>query len=141
MNRPVHFEIHAENPERAAAFYRNVFGWDIKQWGTVPYWMVMTGSGDKTELQGKWGGIDGGLLPRKGAAPVDGAPVNAWVCTTDVENIDETIAKVEKEGGKVALAKELMAGVGYIAYYKDTEGNIFGMIQALPQTEQAQAPQ
>jgi predicted enzyme related to lactoylglutathione lyase len=141
MNRPVHFEIHAENPERAGTFYKNVFGWEIKQWGTNPYWMAMTGAGDKTEIKGKWGGIDGGILPRKGSAPVDGAPVNAFVCTIDVENIDETILKIEKEGGTVALPKELMAGVGYLAYYKDTEGNIFGLMQALPEPEQAQTPQ
>ena len=29
MNRVVHFEIQAEKPERAAKFYREVFGWII----------------------------------------------------------------------------------------------------------------
>jgi predicted enzyme related to lactoylglutathione lyase len=30
MNSVVHFEIHAASPERAAEFYRDVFGWDIE---------------------------------------------------------------------------------------------------------------
>jgi predicted enzyme related to lactoylglutathione lyase len=45
MNRPVHFEIHAEDPERAASFYSELFGWKITKWdGPVDYWLVSTGS-------------------------------------------------------------------------------------------------
>ena len=32
MPRVVHFEIPAENPERAAKFYKEVFDWKIEKW-------------------------------------------------------------------------------------------------------------
>ena len=47
MPRPAHFEIPAENPERAIAFYKDVFGWNFQKWdGPMPYWMI-TGLGQR----------------------------------------------------------------------------------------------
>ena len=130
MNRPVHFEIHAEDPERAAKFYRAVFGWEIKKWDNpaMEYWMVMTG---KSEPGEKYAGIDGGLLRREGPAPVEGAATNAYVNTVTVASIDEAIGKVENAGGKIVVPKVDLAGVGWLAYAKDTEGNIFGLMQSI----------
>mgnify|MGYP001590433649 CR=1 FL=1 len=124
MNRIVHFEIHAEDPKRAIRFYQDVFGWKLSQWGEQQYWMVMTAEKDSTEP-----GINGGLLIRKGEAPAEGQAVNAYVCTMQVDNIDEMIVKVEAHGGKVALQKFAFPGMAWQAYYKDTEGNIFGLHQ------------
>jgi predicted enzyme related to lactoylglutathione lyase len=134
MNRPVHFEIHASDPARASKFYTNVFGWDFKKWETdlFEYWMVMTG---KDEPGTQWPGINGGLVVRRGDAPSDTAPVNGFVCTISVAKIDETIAKIDAAGGKVALPKDMVPGVGLLAYYKDTEGNIFGILEAVMPTE------
>lgn len=129
MNRPVHFEIYAQDPARAATFYKTVFGWKIDQWGENQYWMVVTGEEDK-ENPSKYPGINGGMMIRKGDAPVDGQPVNAYVCSLFVENIDESIAKIEAAGGKMAVAKFAFPGMAWQAYYKDTEGNIFGLHQA-----------
>lgn len=124
-NRVVHFEIHAENPERAVEFYTKVFGWDIKKWegGSMEYWLVMTGGKDEP------GGINGGLMRRHGAAPVGGEPVNAFVCTMQVDNFDESAAKITANGGTVALPKMAIAGMAWQGYFKDTEGNIFGIHQ------------
>jgi uncharacterized protein len=130
MNRVVHFEIQAEDPKRASVFYNTVFGWDIQQWGDQPYWMIMTKGKDTSEDTNKWPGIDGGLMPRKGGAPIEGAAVNAFVCTMDVENLDEMTSKVENAGGKVVVSKYALPTVGWLAYAKDTEGNIFGMMQS-----------
>ena len=68
-NRPVHFEIHASEPEKSIAFYRELFGWTFQKY-PIPgdYWGIITGA-DGTP------GINGGLLPRRGPPPVDGAPV------------------------------------------------------------------
>jgi predicted enzyme related to lactoylglutathione lyase len=124
MPRVVHFEIHAEQPERAVAFYRTVFGWDITKWdGPVEYWLIKTGP-DGTP------GINGGLVPRRG--PIDGQAVIAYVCTVDVSALDEYLRKVTAHGGSVALPRMAVPGVGWLAYAKDTEGNIFGMLQADP---------
>lgn len=124
MNRVVHFEIQAENIERAAKFYRDVFGWTIEKWEGMEYWMIMTAEKDSKEP-----GINGGLLPRKGGAPVEGAAVNAYVCTMQVDNIDDIIKKIEAAGGTLALPKFAFPGMAWQAYYKDTEGNIFGIHQ------------
>ncbi|OGY32977.1 MAG: glyoxalase [Candidatus Andersenbacteria bacterium RIFCSPHIGHO2_02_FULL_45_11] len=132
MNRVVHFEIHAEDPARASKFYSDVFGWDIQKWGDMPYWVVMTKGKDKSEDTSKWPGIDGGLVPRKGAAPEDGAATNAFVCTMDVENLDAMLTSVNTAGGTTVVPKYAIPTMGWIAYCKDTEGNIFGMMQADP---------
>lgn len=125
-NRIVHFEIHAENPERAIAFYKAVFGWDFPVWMDEPvkYWGVMTANQDSKEP-----GINGGLMVRKGGAPSEDQPVNAYVCTVEVDSIDEVITKIEAAGGVVALPKHALTGMAWQAYCKDTEGNIFGIHQ------------
>jgi len=119
--RPIHFEIHAENPQRAIAFYTALFGWTFTQWGDQPYWLAATG--DKSTP-----GIDGGLLPRQGAAPANMAAVNAFVCTVDVADVDAYSKRVVELGGSIALAKMPIPTVGWLAYGKDTEGNLFGMM-------------
>jgi predicted enzyme related to lactoylglutathione lyase len=130
MNRVVHFEIHAADPQRAADFYHDVFGWEIKEW-VVPgvqipdenrYWLVTTGP-----CEGP--GIDGGMVFRRGPAPAEGQPVNAYVCTVGVASVDESVGKAVAAGGTLALPKMPIKGVGWLAYCKDTEGNIFGMMQ------------
>jgi len=122
MPRPIHFEIQAENTERAITFYTELFGWKFAQWGQEKYWLITTG--DKAQP-----GIDGGLLPRQGAAPLPMASVNAFVCTVDTANLDATLEKVASLGGMVVVPKMPVPTVGWLAYAKDTEGNIFGMMQ------------
>lgn len=131
MNRPVHFEIHAENPERAGKFYFDVFGWTTKKYEFpgMDYWILMTGSESKDPASLQNPGLNGGIVKRTGPAPGKDAPVHGYVCTMSVSNIDETIQKIVTAGGTEALAKNLLPGVGYLAYYKDTEGNIFGVMQ------------
>jgi len=126
-NRIVHFEIHATDVDRAIKFYKDVFGWEFTKWegSPTPYYMVMT-----AEKGSKEPGINGGLLLRKGEMPKEGQCVNAFVCTVQVDSIDEIIKKVEAGGGTVAMEKFAMAGMAWQAYYKDTEGNLFGIHQA-----------
>jgi predicted enzyme related to lactoylglutathione lyase len=130
MNRVIHFEIQAAEPERAARFYTDVFGWEIKEW-VIPgvpiknenrYWNVSTG-GEKEP------GINGGLIFRRGPAPAGGEPVNAYVCTVGVTSVDESVLKVQKAGGTVVVPKMPIPGVGWVSYCKDTEGNILGIHQ------------
>jgi hypothetical protein len=124
MERVVHFEVHAENPERAAKFYADAFGWEIKKWdGPVEYWLVTTGP------EGTMG-INGGILRRKGTAPTKGQAVNAYVCTLGVTSLDESITKATAAGATMALPKMPIPGMGWLAYCKDTEGNLFGMMQS-----------
>ncbi|HTY35822.1 MAG TPA: VOC family protein [Bacteroidota bacterium] len=123
MNRVIHFEIHAENPDRAIAFYTDLFGWKFDRWGAQEYWIVYTGS--KSDP-----GIDGGLVKRRGT--IDGTAVLAYVCTIDVDALDASVARAVALGGGIALEKMPIPGMGWLAYCKDTEGNIFGMMQSDP---------
>lgn len=123
MGRVVHFEIHAEDPARARTFYENVFGWEISQWNDEQYWIVKTGKDAEK-------GIDGGILKRLGNAPTFDNPVSAYVCTVDVGEIDAAAKKVVECGGNIMVDKRDVPGLGWLCYCKDTEGNIFGLMQS-----------
>src|SRR3989344_2441153 len=126
-NRITHFEIQADQPERAAEFYRKVFGWKIDKWegGQMEYWMVMTADKDSKEP-----GINGGLLPRPAKTPPQQCGTNAFVCTVVVENFDAIAKKIAEAGGIVALPKFALAGMAWQGHFLDTEGNTFGVHQA-----------
>lgn len=129
MGRVVHFEIHADDPLRAQAFYENIFGWQIKKSESEDYWLVIT-SQQSSRLKGKGNdGIDGAIVRRKGQVPTHNNPVSAFVCTIDVENLDESCKKVVENGGNIVVDKMPVSGVGWLSYGKDTEGNIFGIMQ------------
>ncbi len=119
MPRPVHFEIPSDNPERAIAFYNAIFGWTFQKWaGPMPYWMITTGPNEEP-------GINGGLLVRRD-------PAQPSVNTIDVANIDETTTTIEAHGGVCCVPKMPVPTVGWLAYFKDTDGNIFGIMQMDP---------
>lgn len=116
MPRPVHFEIPADNPERAIAFYSAIFGWNFQKWdGPMEYWMIKTGAGEP--------GIDGGLMRRRD-------PAQPCVNTVDVTNLDATLGQIEKSGGQCVVPKMPIPGVGWLAYCKDLDGHIFGIMQS-----------
>jgi predicted enzyme related to lactoylglutathione lyase len=126
MSRVVHFEIHAEQPERAVRFYTDLLGWEFTSWGgPIEYWLVNTGPADKP-------GINGGLVRRRGPGPAGDVPVIGYVCTVDVSSVDEYLAKAVALGAVVAVPKMAIPGVGWLAYAKDTEGNVFGLMQNDP---------
>jgi uncharacterized protein len=119
MPRIVHFEINVDNPERASKFYADTFGWKFQKWdGPSEYWMVNTGPDSQP-------GINGGMMKR----PHPGATT---VNTIGVASVDESIAAVTKNGGKVVLPKTAIPTIGWFAYCADTEGNQFGVMQPDP---------
>jgi hypothetical protein len=129
-SRVSHFEIHADDVERCKKFYTDVFGWKMMAYpmpdGTT-YWGVETGPREAA------GGINGGIMERKGPRPAENAPVFGYVCTMQVENYDASHDAILANGGTVALPKHAIPGMAWQGYYKDTEGNIFGIHQ--PDTE------
>jgi len=117
MSRVIHFEIPAAEPERAAAFYKQVFGWSIEKWpGPMEYWMVTTGADGAP-------GINGGLLKKH-------APTTATTNTIGVDSVDKAIDAVKSAGGKLVMPKTPIPTIGYFAYLEDTEGNLFGVLQS-----------
>ena len=124
MGRAIHFEIQASDPQALIDYYGGLFGWSFNKWEGGDYWLIKTGDAAKP-------GIDGGLLPRRGPAPENMAAMNAFVITVDVDDIDASIKKAESGGAGaiVCVPKMAVPGVGWLAYIKDPDGNIFGMMQ------------
>jgi len=128
MSRVVHFEIQADDLERAKAFYGAVFDWQFADWGAAAgttYWGIVTGPDDQL-------GINGGLLQRPSPVPAGGAGANAFVCTVVVDDYDVTEKRILDAGGQVALPKAALTGMAWQGYYLDTEGNTFGIHQPDP---------
>ncbi len=120
MPRPVHFEIHASDPQRLIDFYSEVFGWNFERWGEIPYWVITTGDEDM--------GINGGLTQRRGPPPAADAPINGNVFVVGVADCQASFNAALRAGGSEALPVTDMPGVGIMAYVKDPDGNVFGMI-------------
>lgn len=119
MPRVVHFEFPVDDADRAVEFYENVFGWEINKWdGPEDYWLITTGPEGEP-------GIDGALMRRQ--APEQG-PIN----TVEVPSVDEFVTKITENGGGVVLPKMAIPSVGYFASCRDTEGNVFGIMQPDP---------
>jgi len=117
MSRVIHFEIPAANPEKLSAFYQKVFGWKFDKWGgPTEYWMIVTGKDGEP-------GINGGMMRKPGG-------IASTTNTIGVELVDNAIGAVTKAGGKLIMPKTSIPGVGYFAYCEDTEGNMFGVMQA-----------
>ena len=126
MPRVIHFEVHASDPTRIIPYYEKMFGWRFEAYtGGWEYWLIRTGDASRP-------GIDGGLLRRRGAAAADGQPVNSFVCTVDVPSLDDALATSAALGGTVAAPRMAIPGVGHLAYVKDPDGNILGLMQDDP---------
>jgi predicted enzyme related to lactoylglutathione lyase len=122
MGRVVHFEITADDVERAKKFYE-IFDWDLTDADmpglpSMQYLIAKTGEGDI--------GTDGAIMSRRFRQE----PTIIWI---SVDNLDDMVEKVKASGGKTAGNKQTVPGVGDTIYVTDTEGNTIGLIQALPQ--------
>ena len=111
----VHFDISADDPERAKRFYEELFDWKIELLpGPVAYYLIET-----SDLKGK-PSVGGGMAKRD-------KPEDKITNFIGVNSINEYTAKVERLGGKVIEAKWPVPGWGYLAVCLDTENNTFGL--------------
>ena len=117
MPRIVHFEIYADDVDRASKFYADLFGWEINKWDGPPqmdYRLVNSGDGP---------GIDGGITRRPPEGP-------AGINYVHVDAIDDYLPKVQAGGGRILQPKIPIPGIGYVAICQDTEGNPIGLFQS-----------
>lgn len=123
MNRIVHFEIEASNPERAKKFYSEAFGWEMNQMGEDMgnYITIMTAPDKSTEP-----GINGGIYPA-----INGKrEINAYRCVIGVEDINKAMEDVKAAGGKCIEEKPMdIPKVGLFIPCEDPEGNKFSILQ------------
>jgi uncharacterized protein len=121
MNRVCHFEIHATDPEKLIPFYAELFGWKFTKWsGPWDYWLITTGPNSES-------GINGGLHNR--FDPVEGTGVIAFVCTVEVADIDQKLEKATSLGARITVPKREIPGVGWMAYFRDPDQNMVGLLQ------------
>lgn len=116
MPRVIHFEIPSDNPEKAQQFYSKVFGWQMTQWADQPYWLCSTGDKSKP-------GIDGAIIKKRG-------PDHPLVNTIEVDKLDETIKAIEANGGVIVVPRMPIPAIGWLAFFKDTDGNIMGIMES-----------
>jgi hypothetical protein len=122
-SRLVHFEITADDPDRAAAFYKKAFGWEFADYGgPFKYLLATTGPKDQP-------GIDGAIMSRSDDYK------QAVINTIGVDDFEASAKAVRDAGGKVLQDKHAVPGVGWFAYCRDTEGNVFGIFKDDPQAK------
>lgn len=119
--RVVHFEIPYDDGDRARAFYRAAFGWNMQGWSEGEYTLVTTGPTGETGAT-EPGYINGGMMNREG-------PFGSPVIVIDVADIDQTLATVTRLGGKTVQEKMPIGEMGFAAYFEDPEGNLMGLFQ------------
>ncbi|UIR56821.1 VOC family protein [Sphingobacterium sp. SRCM116780] len=118
-NTVVYFEIQASEPSKLVVFYQDIFGWKFTKDENLPivYYRI------ETE------GMMGGLLQRPAETPPTHCGTNAFTCSMEVDNFDQTAEKIIKNGGQVALPKFAIPGRCYQGYFIDTDHNVFGIFE------------
>ena len=111
-----HFAINADDPPRARAFYETVFGWTFAPWGPPDFYSA------ETPTPGLRGAV-------QGRRTVDGTPMPGIEVTFGVEDIEAAVAAIEAAGGRILTPPFHIEGVGRLAWFQDTEGNVAGAMQ------------
>jgi uncharacterized protein len=117
-----HFEIAADNIQRAQEFYKKVFGWNMQRMpnpvhSELDYWMFET-----TDNKGN-NGLTGGMMQRQ-------SPQHSITNYISIPSIDEYSSIIEQSGGKVIIPKTKVPQMGYIAICLDSENNMFGLFES-----------
>ena len=122
-NHVRHFAVHADQVDRAKAFYEEVFGWRFEPWGPPNFYLIRTGAdGDR--------GLQGALQERQ--QPLEGTGLRGYECTIGVDDLDALLELVPRFGGVVVSRPFAIDGVGRLAFILDTEGNRVGVMQYDP---------
>jgi uncharacterized protein len=128
-NSMVHFEIPADDVERAKAFYTQTFGWEINKFempadsstGGAAYYGVRTTDVDERQMVKTPGAISGGLMKRM-------SPQQPFMNYIRVDSIKTMIEKISANRGTIVMPKtEIAPEMGWIATFRDTENNLMGL--------------
>lgn len=122
--RVVHFEVPYDDADRARAFYRDVFGWDIKPVPDFDYNFVQTGPVADSGMPAEPGYIGGGMFQRQD-------DVGRPVITIEVDDMDKAITAIGEQGGALVGDPQRVGEMGIAAYFTDSEGNLMGLWQTL----------
>jgi hypothetical protein len=112
-NRVTHFEIPCDNPLETMTFFEKVFSWKFERFGDQDYWFTKTSDDDSA-------GINGAIIKKR-------HPEQPITNSIEVNSIDSTTEQIKREGGEIVVAKMPIPGMGWLAFFKDPDGNIHGL--------------
>lgn len=134
MDKVCHFEIPYSNKDRAEAFYKKVFGWQIMDAPTQnPYSFVLTTPINEKMEPTEPGGINGGMYPR-GVEGAEGGSASP-VIVMQVDSCAQRIRDVEAAGGFNVVGPVEIPNMGIYAQVRDSEDNIVGLWQPLNRSD------
>lgn len=113
--RFVWHEQVSSDPEQAEGFYTGLFGWDTEVFkpGELDYTMISSG-----------GQTHGGI-----SKAMEGAPPPHWLSHVSVEDVDDTIEKATRAGGKLLAGPFEIGEVGRMAIISDPQGAYLSAFQ------------
>jgi uncharacterized protein len=111
-----HFAIHADDVQRARAFYETVFGWRFEPWGPPDFYQIHDA-----------GPVVGALQQR--SDPLTGEGMRGFEITIGVDDLSAAMASIEAAGGRMTTPRYRIEGVGELVYFEDTEGNRVGAMK------------
>jgi predicted enzyme related to lactoylglutathione lyase len=120
MPKVTHFEIPADDMDRAQSFYKEVFDWQINPVPGMNYTTVFTGPTDEKRMILEKGFINGGMMKRSGEFKYPDVVI-------EVEDIESTLKIILEHGGTVVNKKMKVGEMGFSAYFRDTENNMIGL--------------
>ncbi len=122
MDKVEHFEIPADDEERAVRFYKSVFRWELNPVPGVKYSRLLTVRVDEKTISQRPFEVNGAIIKRN-------KEIKTPVITISVSDMEDTLKKIELNGGHVIIGKTPFGDRGYTAYFNDTEGNLMGLWQ------------
>jgi predicted enzyme related to lactoylglutathione lyase len=114
MNNICHWELQTTSPDKAKKFYEPLFGWKLDYVKEMQYVMVNT-----PEPPG------GGINIVKKIEP------SGTLLYVQVEDIEATLKKAEKLGGRTISPKSPIPEIGFYGVLTDPEGNKLGLFTPL----------
>ncbi|KKP90015.1 MAG: Glyoxalase/bleomycin resistance protein/dioxygenase [Candidatus Moranbacteria bacterium GW2011_GWC2_37_73] len=126
INPVVHFEMPYVDKNRMADFYAKSFGWEYNMLGEDMgnYVVVMTSEEGPNKRPKDVGMINGGFYEK----PKDEMGQCPSVVIS-VDDINESMKKIEQLGGKILGKPDDIPGVGLYVSFQDTEGNRASILQ------------
>lgn len=135
MDPVVHFEMPTKDRKRTSKFYSKVFGWQMNQLGEEMgnYLLANTTETDENQMVKTPGNINGGFFEYQ-----DKEGFNMPHIVISVDNLEESMKKIEEAGGKMLGGAsgpdkiDDIPGIGRYVSFEDSEGNIVGILQPSP---------
>ena len=107
VSKPIsYFELRTPDPSQAERFFGELFGWRFEPVPGMSYDMLRTG-----------GELAGGVMPtsKSGGPPL-------WLPYLSVDDLDATVARTLKLGGKVLQGRTEVPQEGWFAVITDPTG-------------------